>query len=355
MKAQHGGDIYGTRPVRLDFSVNVNPFGTPEHVLAAAKNSIGDCFRYPDVYCRGLRRAVSSWYNISGDEIIFSNGAAELIFAVVRAVSPKKAVLLAPSFLEYANALKSVGTEIQYFYLKEETHFTLSVKEYLDFLREQRPQMIFLCNPSNPAGTLLSGQELGEILDYCRREQIFAVVDECFLEFLEKQEERSALEKIKGGMENLMVIQAPTKTFALAGLRIGYGFLKNRNLMEKMLGAMQPWGVSIPAQAAGAAVFWPGRGEYLKRTGTFLMEEKPFLESGLRSLGLSVYGGAANYLLFKDLPKREPERLFSSLLEHGILIRCCGNYEGLDGSFYRICVRNRLENREFLGIIGKSL
>lgn len=355
MKYQHGGDIYGEHPVDLDFSVNVNPLGAPENVLAAAADSIRECFHYPDSRCGRFRRAVSSWYQIPEDEIIFGNGAADLIFSVVRAVKPEKAVLLAPSFLEYANALNSAGATIEFFYLKEENGFSIPVGQYLEFLERKRPQMIFLCNPSNPAGVLTGRQDLSRILEFCRLKQIFAVVDECFLEFLENPGRFSALDEVKDGMENLMVIQAPTKTFALAGLRAGYGFLNNRSLMEQMTCMVQPWGVSIPAQAAGTAVFWDGREEYLRRTRAFIKEEKAFLENGLKEGGFTVYGGEANFLFFKDLPERKPGRLYTELLERGILIRCCGNYEGLDGRFYRICVGNRRENQKLLETISSNL
>lgn len=351
----HGGDIYGERPVRLDFSVNVNPMGTPEPVLQAARDSIADCSCYPDIRCGALRKAVSRWYGVPEEELIFSNGAAELIFSVVRAVRPKKAVLLAPSFLEYEIALNSIGTEIKYFYLKEEDGFAVQVKQYLDFLEERKPELIFLCNPANPSGTVMDWTDLKEILDFCGRERIFAVVDECFLEFLDVPEKRSALQAVKAGADHVMVIQAPTKTFALAGLRLGYGFLNNRRLLEKMVCSAQPWNVSIPAQAAGAAAFGPGREIFLERTREFLREEKPFLIKGLEEKGFRVYGGGANYLLFKDLPGKEPDRLLPAFLELGILIRGCGNYRGLDGTYYRICVKKRRYNQEFLEIIKRHL
>lgn len=351
----HGGDIYGERPVRLDFSVNVNPLGTPEPVLLAARESIADCSCYPDIRCGMLRKAAARWYGVPGEELIFSNGAAELIFSVVRAVMPKKAVLLAPSFLEYEIALGSIGTEISYFYLKEEDGFAVRVKQYLDFLAEKRPELIFLCNPANPSGTVMDWADLKEILDFCGREGIFAVVDECFLEFLDRPEKRSALQAVKAGADHVMVIQAPTKTFALAGLRLGYGFLKDRRILEKMLCSSQPWSVSIPAQAAGTAVFGPCRETFLKSTREFLRKERPFLIKGLEENGFQVYGGGANYVLFKDLPGKEPERLRTVFLNHGILIRGCGNYRGLDGTYYRICVRGRQDNQEFLEIIRQHL
>lgn len=351
----HGGDIYGERTVRLDFSVNVNPLGTPEPVLLAARNSISDCSCYPDTRCGALREAVSTWYGVPGEELIFANGAAELIFSAVRAVKPKKAALFAPSFLEYETALKSVGAEIDYFYIKEEDGFAVRVKQYLDFLKEKQPQMIFLCNPANPSGTVMDWAELKEILEFCGREGIFAVVDECFLEFLNCPEKRSALQAVKAGADHVMVIQAPTKTFALAGLRLGYGFLKNRSLMDEMMRSTQPWNVSIPAQAAGAAAFGPWREGFLKRTREFLQKEKPFLRKGLEEKGFRVYGGGANYLLFQDLFGKEPGRLLPVFLERGILIRGCGNYRGLDGTYYRICVKNRQDNQEFLDMIGQRL
>ena len=95
----HGGDIYG-RPVRLDFSANTNPYGTPLGVLEAVSSALPMMHRYPDPYCRTLIRAISEFENVPPEFILCGSGAAELIYSYGEALRPKTAVELAPTFSE---------------------------------------------------------------------------------------------------------------------------------------------------------------------------------------------------------------------------------------------------------------
>ena len=124
MVYEHGGDIYRNK-VRLDFSVNTNPLGMSENVKKAIAENIEQFGIYPDAMCINLRNAIAEKEQVGVDNVLCSNGAAEMIFAVVRAVMPKKSLLLAPTFSEYERALKSVGSQICYYYLKEENDFEL--------------------------------------------------------------------------------------------------------------------------------------------------------------------------------------------------------------------------------------
>lgn len=189
MEYGHGGDIYRNRNVELDFSVNVNPFGMPNFVWEAAQRSIAFCTGYPDSSCENLRGRLSEVTGVPEDQMIFGNGAAELIFRLVQEIRPKKAVIPAPSFAEYETALRSCGTEIAFFYLKEAESFFLNISEFLAFLRTEQPEIIFLCTPANPTGAMIRQADLSKILDYCKKHGILLVLDECFVEFLD--EERS--------------------------------------------------------------------------------------------------------------------------------------------------------------------
>ena len=96
----HGGDIY-TKKCRVDFSVNVNPLGAPESVKEAVRKSAESVEQYPDALCRDLTRALSEKEQLPEENILFANGAAELIFALTQALRPKKALIAAPGFAEY--------------------------------------------------------------------------------------------------------------------------------------------------------------------------------------------------------------------------------------------------------------
>ena len=132
MVYEHGGDVYRNK-VRLDFSVNTNPLGMSENVKKAIAENIEQFGIYPDAMCVNLRNAIAEKEQVGADNVLCSNGAAEMIFAVVRAVMPKKTLLLAPTFSEYERALKSVGSQICYYYLKEKNDFELQ-DDFIDYL-----------------------------------------------------------------------------------------------------------------------------------------------------------------------------------------------------------------------------
>ena len=129
----HGGDVYRNEKIRMDFSININPLGMPDFIKQAAMDGVEESARYPDSRCRRLRRLAAGFYGVQEETLVFGNGAAELIFGIVRAVSPRRAVLTAPSFTEYEAALSSVGAEVLFFPLKEEDDFSLPADRYLDF------------------------------------------------------------------------------------------------------------------------------------------------------------------------------------------------------------------------------
>ena len=93
----HGGDIYRNRSV-TDYSVNSNPLGVPEAVRKSVQESADRIMHYPDVRCDRLRESISDFERIEKEKILCGNGAAELFFAVVMAVRPKKALVTAPAF-----------------------------------------------------------------------------------------------------------------------------------------------------------------------------------------------------------------------------------------------------------------
>ena len=200
MEYQHGGDIY-TNQVELDYSANLNPLGLPEGVRNAYIGAADCCSVYPDSRCQALRTKLADYHRIGREAVLCGNGAAELIFLIVQAKRPKRALLIAPSFLEYEQALKAAGCGLSWFDLKEEEDFALSVPELLAHLKEaeaagQRPDILFLCNPNNPTGFAVEREALIPLLEYCEECGIVCVVDECFIEFLDEPERFSVMKEL---------------------------------------------------------------------------------------------------------------------------------------------------------------
>ena len=120
----HGGDVY-SRPVRLDFSANVNPFGPPEPVKAAVRAAADQVSAYPDPYCGPLRDKLAALNGMARENVICGNGAAELIYAFTAALKPQSALLPVPSFADYENALLAAGCEPAFYPLRRENGFLI--------------------------------------------------------------------------------------------------------------------------------------------------------------------------------------------------------------------------------------
>lgn len=334
MKEQiHGGDVY-RHPDVIDFSSNMNPLGTPGEVIRAAQESMFCIANYPDVRCERLIRALGEAEQVPENRLICGNGAAELIFALVFALRPKKALLPAPTFAEYEQALRAAGSEVCFYDLSHENH--LEADESLaETIGREKPDMVFLCNPNNPTGLLIPQDVMEAVRGVCRREHVFLVMDECFLDFVENGEELSQKKYLDD--RNIFILRAFTKRYAMAGLRLGYGICADESVLEKMRDAMQPWSVSIPAQAAGEAAL--REKAYVRRSMQVVRTEREYLRGVLQKSGFKVYDSRANYLFF-----RAPAGLREALLKRGIMIRSCANYRNLGEEYYRIAVRKHEDN-----------
>lgn len=347
----HGGDVYSARQKMkqepLDFSANINPMGMPPGAVRAAADALQQCTQYPDPLCRELRAALAAYEGIPAEQIVCGNGAADLIFRIVAATHPQRALLLEPTFAEYEQALRSMDCSIAYFPLQESEGFVLPEA----FLQQLTPEinLLFLCNPNNPTGRTVSPALLQEIWKRCEEAGILLVVDECFNEFLEHPEQNTLKGVLKTGA-NAVILKAFTKSFAMPGLRLGYGLCGNGDLAERIFSCGQPWGVSIPAQAAGVAALQEQG--YLERMRRLIQTERRWLSENLARLGLCVFPSEANYILFRtetEIPLRE------RMEQRGVLIRACGNYRGLDNRYYRIAVRGHGENERLIAALKCAL
>lgn len=382
MPYTHGGDIYGDAAVELDFSVNTNRLGMPQAVRDAVMASAAAWEQYPDALCRKLRRAAAAFYETDGtpipeDWLVFGNGASDILYAVVSAIRPKQAILLAPGFSEYEQALRMCGCEIRWLHLKEENGFSLeSAREELyamlfdgsgyaskidsvPTLSSKREnvweKILILGNPNNPTGRAISATELERLAEVCRETHTWLMLDECFQWFLDTRREGSFVGNLLNGVgDHVILLNALTKICSMAGLRLGYGIIPNAGLRECLEKFRQPWSVSAPAQAGGVAAFAEladhSEGNLLEWTVKFLQAERPRLAEKLEELGFIVYPSQTNYLLFRS-PDEDSCDYKQGCLEHGILIRACENFEGLNRHYYRVAVRNRGENERLINIL----
>ena len=331
-KNPHGGDIYDGE-IQLDFSANTNPYGTPQGVLDAITAALPRVHQYPDPYCRELVKAVSEFEAVPKDWILCGSGAAELIYSYCEALGPGRAMELAPTFSEYSLALERVGCQVERYPLKKENYFSLT-EDFLPALERSRPDVLFLCNPNNPTGQVIGLPLLEKILDVCEEQGTCLFVDECFLDL---SDDGVSLKSHLGEHLNLFILKAFTKSYGMAGVRLGYCLCAQGQLLEEMSHTVQPWNVSTLAQSAGVAALHERA--FLQRTRALIPVERQWLQSQLEALGFWVCPSKANYLLFQG-----SQDLWEQLRKQGIAIRSCGNYHGLGTGWYRIAVWLHGEN-----------
>ena len=339
---EHGGDIYSAS-YRLDYSVSVNPLGTPHSVRHAVIRSTGVMEQYPDVRCRDLRRKLSDRLRLPAHWITCGNGAAELIFAAAAARRPESALLVCPCFSEYEKALRAACCgDIRFLMCQRQDGYRVG-EEILDRITEDL-DMMYLGNPSNPAGILISPSLLVSILKMCSRNDVLLVVDECFLE-LTMQPERHTMMGYVADHPNLLVLRSFTKTYAMPGVRLGYCVTSDNDLTARIRDSIQPWSVSTSAQMAGEAAL--DEIQYLTDSRELIRRELRYMKQTFERIGIYCCDSDANFLLFEG-----PQNLPELCARRGILIRDCSNFRGLGPGCFRVSVRTRRDNEELCGVLS---
>lgn len=332
LKLCHGGDVY-RNTVRLDFSINTNPLGMPKEVSWAAIKGIEVSGHYPDYYCSELKNklveyASREYGKVSPDDIVFGNGSTELIYRLCDVVSGKRGAVSAPIFTEYERAL-------------EAARFEVSTK------LDTSADLLFICNPNNPTGEFISKERLTEILEECKKNGCILAVDECFIPLTVREDE--SMMGLVGEYDNLVIIRAFTKTFAMPGLRLGYIVTSNDMIKSRIARILPPWNISISAQMGGVAALNMGR-DYVLKAKKLIKKEREYLVSELENgIADKIYPSETNFILFTS-----EDNLYDKLLAQGILIRKCGDFTGLTDRHYRIAVRKHEENLELIKAIRSA-
>lgn len=349
MNLGHGGNVEEISRLHnidedkiIDFSANINPLGISNEVKKEMINALDKIERYPDITYYELKKSLEEYESVDINNIVLGNGAAEVIFNITRALKPKNALIPAPTFSEYEDALNAVDCTVNHYrlnnYFQLDSGFINEIKSGID--------IIFICNPNNPTGVLTSKEYIIEVIKKSKEVNATVVVDESFLDFIEEKEEYSVIELTKE-FDNLIVVKSLTKFFAFPGIRVGYGITSNMNYIDNINKIAVPWSINTVA-AFGAKVALNQK-EYIKESIQYVKEENEFLFNGLNEFkDLKVYKGSVNFIFFKVNKEID---LKMELIKQGVLIRSCDNYIGLESGYYRVAVRTREENIKLLDVL----
>lgn len=338
----HGGDIY-RNDIELDYSVNINPLGIFDECSDIFNDLPSLLGVYPDNNKDELRQVIADTFNISKELIVCANGASELIQAIALYSNAQKALCNSPCFSGYERALLLTGTKIISNNLCPEDDFILG-DNIINIIYDNHPDIIFITNPNNPDGNLIGSTLRKEIIKAAISCNALLVVDECFIELTCENEKASFLNDINTS-SNMIVIRALTKSYAMPGVRLGYGICSSKKLSDSLNAYLPEWNLSMLSQKIGCRVI--GQKEYLDKSRELLKRERAYLSDGLRKLDFTVFKSCANFILFKDDAIKDTgynESLYDFLLKRKILIRDCSDYKGLEKGYYRIAVKNHMDN-----------
>ena len=326
----------------LDFSASVSPLGPPAAVapaiaIAAAAASLA---AYPDPHCLELKDAIAAHHashRVAPANIIAGNGSTEIIHLLARNSvgnpppgSAKSALLLTPTYGEYAGAVRLAGGTI---HTLDATRTAAGFRWDLDAaaraIANRRPALVFICNPNNPTGTLLPATDLRHLTRACTAAGSLLVVDEAYINLADAPAAANAAAipiAMDTDSDSVIVLRSMTKDYALTALRLGYAVARPPVIAR--LAALQPvWSVNGLAQAAGVAAL--SDADYLPRARTAVAKSRQRIVDGLDALDIKCYPASANFVLAQvgaAAEMQDATELRDALARQGLFVRDCASF-----------------------------
>ena len=335
--------MHNYRQQLLDFSSNINPLGVPESFRIALHCKLEEFTKYPDINYVELRTAVGEYLGIHNIEnIVTGNGAVELLYRAIQQSGKKKLLGLKPTFSEYSKAASMYGIEYCGVDAFGNEFQSIDIDKILN--AADWDSAVMICNPNNPTGTLISKKRLLQLAKALQAKDSMLILDEAFMEFTPDYPENSMLDQIEK-FENLIIVKAATKFFGMPGIRLGYAISHNLGLINRIKESMEPWNVNTAAVIAGCTVLKDLN--YISDSRLWIALEREYMFKALNNIqDIKIYPSAANFHLIKLLRyDMDAWKLKERLLEKNILIRTPEGFEGLNGQFVRLAVKDRDSNK----------
>jgi len=328
----------------IKLASNENPLGvSPKAVEAICKQAM-NLNRYPDGNAFVLKQELSASLCVEPDQIIFGNGSDELIDLIVRTfLLPGDEVLTAdPSFMIYWLSAKASGHSVSYVPLK---NFMVDLDGLLRAVGP-RTKVIFLNNPNNPTGSVVSANELDGFIR-ALPDDVILVLDEAYIEFIEPGSTISGL-KCLDYNKNIIVLRTFSKVYGLAGIRIGYG-ISSKEIINYINRVRLPFNTNMLAQSAALAVLKDK--EFVDKTINLIWDQKKILYQELERMGSEYVPTQANFFLVKTPVKASI--IYEKLLFAGVIVRPMDSYSF--PYYIRLTIGSVLENEKFLREFAKIL
>ena len=325
----------------IKLASNENPLGPSPKAVEAIAGALKNLHRYPDGGCFYLKERLAKRIGIKTENLIIGNGSNEIIELVIRTfLRPgEEAVMGNPSFAVYPLAVPAAGGKKVEIPLKNLTHDLDAMADAIT----DRTRVVFVANPNNPTGTIVTRAQLKRFMDRLP-EGVILVLDEAYNEFVTDPEFPKSLDYLREG-RNIVILRTFSKIYGLAGLRIGYGVAPEK-LVFYMNKVRQPFNVNSLAQIAAMAALEDE--DHLKRSQKNNSEGLKFLYGEMKAMGLEYVPTQANFFLIKVGKGKD---VYDALLRQGVIVRPMASY-GL-GEYIRVTVGTPEENQRFVEAIKK--
>ncbi|MBI5316929.1 MAG: histidinol-phosphate transaminase [Nitrospirae bacterium] len=327
-----------TRVIKL--ASNENPLGSSPKALTALREGSSALHRYPDGGAFRLREALANHWKVTLDHVILGNGSDEILGLLARTfLAPgDEAVMADQTFVIYKMEVTAAHGKPVVVPLKQWRHDLQAMAAAVT----DRTRLLFLCNPNNPTGTMVTADEVELLLSRVPA-HVVVVFDEAYFEYVRSQQFPDSMAYVRLG-RNVIVLRTFSKIYGLAGLRIGYG-VATAEIISFLNRVRPPFNANSLAQRAARAAL--GDEEHVARSRAVNEAGMRQMVNGLSSLGFTPIPSEANFV-YVDVG-RDGRAVFEALLREGIIIR------HIDGPMVRVTIGLEEENREFLAALKRVI
>lgn len=324
----------------IKLASNENPLGPSPKALAALREGHETLHRYPDGGAFRLRQALADRWKVTQDQVILGNGSDEILSLLARTfLAPgDEAVMADQTFVIYKMEVAAAHGTPVIVPLKEWRHDLPAMAAAVT----ERTKLLFLCNPNNPTGTMVSAEEVDRLLARVPA-HVVVVFDEAYFEYVRSPQFPDSMAYVKQG-RNVIVLRTFSKIYGLAGLRIGYG-VATAEIINFLNRVRPPFNANSLAQRAALAAL--GDDDHVARSRAVNAAGMEQLVKGLTDLGFAPIPSEANFI-YVDVG-REGRAVFEALLREGLIVR------HIEGQMVRVTIGQEEENREFLAALKRVL
>ncbi|CUQ66261.1 histidinol-phosphate transaminase [Candidatus Nitrospira inopinata] len=324
----------------IKLASNENPIGPSSRALAALAGATDNLHRYPDGGGHRLRQVLAERWKVSSEQIIVGNGSDELLGLLARAfLAPgDDAVMADHTFVIYRMEVTAAHGNPIVVPLTNWTHDLDAMARAVT----PRTRLLFVCNPNNPTGTMVSAEEVERLMASVPND-VVVVFDEAYFEYVRDPRFPDTIAYVRDG-RNAVVLRTFSKIYGLAGLRIGYG-ITTPEIAGILNRIRPPFNANSLAQRAAAAAL--GDEEHVARSRSVNAEGMAQVSQGLEALGLTPIPSQTNFLYF-DVG-RDGRQVFEALLREGIIVR------HIEGTMLRVTIGLADENAAFLQALKRVL